>query len=238
MKAFLYGLTLQWKMDIRSRTLLITCYVVPLLFFLLMGGVFTSVMPEAKDTLIASMTVMGITMGAFIGLPPSLAEVYRSDIKKVYKANGIPLWTGLATMLLSSFIHLIFMSVILYILAPLLFDASLPANPMSYFAAVGIFAAVSLGVGGVLGLAVKNQAKLTMVSQVVFLPSIMLSGIMFSANLLPKALRAGGKILPAVWGYRLMQENGFCFGNLWPIAAILIFSALTCAVLMKKLKSE
>ena len=37
------------------------------------------------------MTVMGVTMGALIGLPPSLAEVYGSDIKKMYltKATGI-----------------------------------------------------------------------------------------------------------------------------------------------------
>ena len=32
MRAFLYGVFLQWKLDIRSRTLLITCYLVPLLF--------------------------------------------------------------------------------------------------------------------------------------------------------------------------------------------------------------
>ena len=37
MGAFLYGTALQWRLDIRSRTLLITCYVVPLLFF---AGIF------------------------------------------------------------------------------------------------------------------------------------------------------------------------------------------------------
>ena len=33
MKAMLYGIRVQLKMDIRSKTLLITCYIVPLLFF-------------------------------------------------------------------------------------------------------------------------------------------------------------------------------------------------------------
>ena len=72
MGAFLYGISLQWKMDIRSKTLLITCYIVPLLFFVLMGGIFTAVMPDAGKTLIQSMTVFGVSMGALIGLPPSL----------------------------------------------------------------------------------------------------------------------------------------------------------------------
>ena len=33
------------------------------------------------------MTVFGVTMGALIGLPPSLVEIYSSDIKKVYKGK-------------------------------------------------------------------------------------------------------------------------------------------------------
>ena len=70
MNAFLYGTILQCKLDIRSKSLLITCYIVPLIFFALMGGIFTSVMPDMSETLIQSMIVMGVSMGAFIGLPP------------------------------------------------------------------------------------------------------------------------------------------------------------------------
>ena len=78
---FFYGAVIQWKLDIRSRSLLVTCYIVPLLFFLLMGGIFTSVMPEMRSTLIQTMIVMNVSMGAFIGLPPSLIETYGSDVK-------------------------------------------------------------------------------------------------------------------------------------------------------------
>ena len=92
MNAFLYGLALQWKLDLRSKTLLITCYLVPLLFFVMMGGIFTTILPGAEETLLPAMTVFGGTMGALIGLPPSLVEIYGSDIRKVYQANGVPLW--------------------------------------------------------------------------------------------------------------------------------------------------
>lgn len=47
----------------------------------------------------------GVALGAFIGLPPSLVETYGSDVKKVYQANGIPLYLGLVTMFLSAFVH-------------------------------------------------------------------------------------------------------------------------------------
>ena len=45
-------------------------------------------------------------MGALIGLPPSLVEIYGGDIKKMYKANGVPLYFGLIPALLSTFLHL------------------------------------------------------------------------------------------------------------------------------------
>lgn len=234
MGAFLYGIYLQWKLDIRSKTLLITCYIVPLLFFAIMSGIFTFVMPEARYTLIQSMTVFGVTMGALIGLPPSLVEIYSSDIKKVYKANGVPLYLGLVLTNISAYIHLFIMSIILYIAAPLAFNAEIPENPMLYFASLAIFIAVSLSIASIIGLAVKDQAKTSMVSIIIFLPSIMLSGIMFPIELLPKAFEIVGKIFPASWGYRIMTDSTFQLENLLPLVAILILAICVCGILLRK----
>lgn len=238
MNAFFYGVALQWKLDIRSKTMLITCYVVPLLFFAMMGGIFTSLNPVAKTTLIPSMSVMGVSMGALIGLPPSLTEVYASDIQKMYKANGVPLSLGLFTMVLSAFIHLLLMCVILYVAAIFAFDAVPPANPVLYAVSLAGFIAVSLSVGSVLGLSVKNQAKLTMVSQFVFLPSIMLSGILFPAEYLPRFLQGVGQLFPATWGYRWMMDSGFTIGNLWPLAAVFAGMVLLCGYLLHRRKAD
>lgn len=236
MSAFLYSVVLQWKLDLRSKSLLITCYVVPLLFFLLMGGIFTSVMPEMKSTLIQAMVIMGVSMGAFIGLPPSLVETYGSDVKKVYSANGIPLYAGLAAMLISAFIHLMTMCAMILLLAPVIFKAALPSDFPLFLAALTIFVVVSLSIGSVLGLAIKGQARLTMIAQLVFLPSIMLSGIMVPVDLLPPFLRVAGSIFPASHGYKLMLQNGFQFGNLWYLLLLLFTTAIVCGILLKKQK--
>ena len=233
MSAFFYGLALQWRLDIRSKSLLITCYVVPLLFFAIMGGIFTSINPEAKATLIQSMTVMGVTMGALIGLPPSLAEVYGSDIKKMYRANGVPLYLGLVSMAISAFLHLSMMSVIICVAAPFAFDAALPASLPQYACSLAVLIAVSLSIGSVLGLAVRNQAKLTMISQLFFLPSIMLSG-----DLLPQFFEMLGKLFPATWGYALMVGEGFSFATLWPLAALFAAAGVILMALLKRLQAE
>lgn len=238
MSGFLYGIALQWKLDIRSKSLLVTCYIVPLLFFLLMGGIFTSVMPDMRNTLIQSMIVMSVSMGAFIGLPPSLIETYGSDINKVYKANGVPICLGLVTMFLSAFIHLMISCAVTVLLAVVLFDAVLPAQLPIFFFALAIYMIVSLSIGSILGLTIKNQAKLTMTAQLVFLPSIMLSGSMFPIDFLPDFLEMTGRIFPASWGYRLLLDHGFCLENLWYLILVFLAAVIVCGILLKKQKSN
>ena len=91
MNALIYGIFLQWKLDIRSKNMLITCYLVPLLFFAVMGGIFTSIMPETKDTLIPAMTVFGVSMGSLIGLPPSLQKSTEAASKMSTKQIRSPI---------------------------------------------------------------------------------------------------------------------------------------------------
>lgn len=130
------------------------------------------------------------------------------------------------------------MSIIIFLIAPISFDAALPTNFPLYFISLAIFIVVSLSIGCILGLIVKNQAKLTMVSQIIFLPSIMLSGIMFPIDLLPNIFELAGKVFPAAWGYRLMLDNGFQVENLWALLVFFIIALLLNFLLLKKQSAE
>ena len=233
MKTFIYGVVLQWKLDIRSKTMLITCYLVPLLFFVFMGEVFTSVTSDFQDHLTESMTVFGVTMGALIGLPPSLVEIYSGDIKKLYTANGVPQCLGLVLVNFSSFIHLLIMSFIIYLTAPLIFHVGVPSSPPVYFAGLVVFILTSQAVASIIGLAVKDQAKVSMVSIIVFLPSIILSGIMFPAEMLPEFFLILGKLFPAYWGFELISSDVFLWHCMLPLLAVIIAASIICRFLLR-----
>jgi ABC-2 type transport system permease protein len=238
MSAFLYGITLQWKLDLRNKGIFLTYYIVPIVFFGFMGGIFTSINPTAFKTLIPSMTVFGVTMGAIIGSPNPLVEVFGTDIKKAYTVGGIPLWTAVVNNFISGFIHLFIMSFILFFIAPLAFNATIPSNIPVYFVVLAVFIAACLSVGTVLGLFVKTTAKLTMISQFVFLPSIMLSGIMFPPDMLPEFLRSIGKVFPATWGYQNMCKTEFDIVTLLPLIGIIAVCALISVLRIEKLKAD
>jgi len=199
MSAFLYGLLLRIRLDLRNKSILLTYYVIPLLFFAFMGAIFSSVTPDSKGTLIQSLTIFGVTMGAFLGAPLPLVELYGSEIKKAYKVGGIPLFIPSVNNFLSALFHLSILGVVIYFVAPIAFDAKEPSNILNYFISLEVFIIVSLLIGTVLGLLVKSQSKLTMFAQIIFLPSLMLSGIMFPANMLPNVIENAGTIFPPQW---------------------------------------
>lgn len=238
MSAFIYGVALQWKLDLRNKEILLIYYIVPLVFFAFMGGIFSSINPEAKYTLIQSMTIFGVTMGAVLGASTPLVALYGSEIKKAYMVGGIPLWVAAANNFISAFVHLYIVSLVIFFVAPLAFDAIVPTNLVFYFLSLAFFIITSLAVGTVLGLLIKSTSKLTMASQFIFLPSIMLGGIMLPPNLLPKVLEGVALIFPATWGFKLMTSAVFDIKFLFPLILITFMSLCICGVKLTKLGVE
>ena len=156
----------------------------------------------------------------------------------MYQANGIPLYFGLLSLAASAFVHLMIMSGIIALAAPAVFGARAVTQPFLYAGKLALFTAASLGVAGAAGLLVKNQAKLTMYCQIVFLPSILLSGIMFPADLLPGALEMFGRLFPAAWGYRLLAgaETGGTAALV--LTGICLLAAALCVFLLKRIGTE
>ncbi len=235
MKAFLYGILLHWKQDLRNKGVLITYYMVPLLFFAFIGTIFTSINPESGETLIQSMTIFAVTMGAYLGTPIPLVELYSSDTRKAYMVGGIPLWTGAVENIISAFVHLFLTSCIIYLAAPFAFDAKPPEDIVKHFAVLALFIAVCLSVGTVLGLFIRSTSRLTMFSQILFLPSLMLSGIMFPAELLPEALQKAGYLFPATWGFQLMTGSGRDIPALLFLAAFLVIALIVSSYKLSKI---
>lgn len=238
MSAFFYSIFINWKMNLRSKDMLIFYYAVPLIFYLFVGGVFISIMPDSEQTLIQGMTVFGITMGGVLGSPNPLVEYFGSDIKRAYQVGKVPLWTIAAGNYISASLHLFLTSVIILLTAPVFFQAVAPANLGMYFIGMLLTILTSLGVGMLFGLVVKNASKVAMVTQLVFLPSILLSGAMIPTEMLPKALQIVGNLLPATWGLRVMCAEKLSISLVAPLLGMLVLFILLSAVRLKQLERE
>jgi ABC-2 type transport system permease protein len=234
MKAFFKHLSLQFKMDIRERGTLITYYLVPLVFYFVMGAVFSSIDPLAKKTLAATMVIFSVTMGAVIGMPAPIVKMRESGVLRAYRICGIPGWAAPFIQSVSAFLHLMVVSIIILVTAPLFFGASYPQSFSAYFISLFILLFASIALGLFIGVIAKSQSIAIMFSQALFLPTIMFSGIMFPASLLPEPLKALGRILPAT--YIMQSFSGFAFWLPTDINALLsLFIAAGIGVVITSL---
>lgn len=233
MSALMYGTLLRFRMDLRTRDMLVACYMVPLLFYVVMGFVFTSILPDAHQTIIASMIIMGVSLGGLIGVSSAVCGVAHGAVQHTLAVNGISSAASITAVLLSGQAHLTILALIILLTAKPLLGADFPTDPAAFIGTTEILIAATLAVAALIGILVQDVSKLGAVSQIVFLPSVLLSGIMFPADMLPEALQAAGNVLPATWGFRALMGDK---DALLPLILICIAAAVFAAVLGRVLR--
>jgi ABC-2 type transport system permease protein len=238
MKAFMYTLYLKTKLDIKSMEILMSYYLVPLVFFGIMGAVFTSIMPDAKHTIIATMTIFSITMGALIGTPGSIIDYFKNDTRKSFKSAGIPMEAIVVATIVSGFVNLSVTAAIIYFVSPLVFAATRPENLGVYISGFFLLLLSTILIGTILGLYAKTSSKLSMYSQIVFLPSLMFSGIMFPSSMLPKPLQYLGLLFPATHGMKILSGEALVSSNYLVLLFFIVASGIIIKLRLQKLRYE
>jgi ABC-2 type transport system permease protein len=208
MKAFLVQLWIQCKGDLRDKGVLMVYYLVPIVFYAVMGSIMKTLGMENGAPMNLSITIFTLSMSAFLGMPQILVKARENGVLDAYKAAGIPAFSvPLATIIIST-LHIMIVALVILFSAPYLFDVALPGNVGTYLFAVLLISLCSEALGALLSCLVKKQNTLTLVSQCLFLPTIMFSGIMFPADLLPKPMQWIGGILPATQGMDMFKNTG------------------------------
>jgi ABC-2 type transport system permease protein len=190
----------------------------------------TAVNPTFRETLIPAMIIFAILSGALLSLPGSLVDARKAGIFRSYKINGIPAISILIIPALSAFFHLIVVAMIIAVTAPLFFAATLPVSWLGFvlvfILTVFALAAISLLIG-----VVSSSSQMTvMLSQLIFLPSMILGGLMLPTSILPKALGKIALLLPTTYAMNafrgLAQNLPTDFDPLWSIIVLLATSIL------------
>ncbi len=223
MTAFANHISFDFRTGIRNRSLLLLNYLFPLAFYLLMGFVMPGLNPLFLDSLLPGMVVFAIYSAAILGLPDPLVQARDSGIFRSYKINGVPRLNILAIPGLTTSLHLIIVTVIICLTAPLLFNAPTPVNWLNFvlvFLAT-LFAAAGLGV--LIGVVSPNSRATVLLSQLIFLPSMLLGGLMLPYSVLPRAAQIIAQLLPST--HAMNAFRGLAMGqtaDFWPWGSVLI----------------
>lgn len=211
MTAFINHFLFEFRTGIRNMQLLLMNYLFPFGFFLMMGFVMAGINPLFLDTMTPAMVIFAILAATLLGIPDPLVNARENGIFRSYKINGIPSISILIIPTLTTMLHLVIVSAIITATAPLLFDAPLPVNWLNY---VLIFAALAFAMASIsvlIGVVSPNSRVTVLYSQLLFIPSILLAGMMFPYNMLPVAAGKISQLLPATQAMNAF--NGLAMGG-------------------------
>ncbi|HUX37966.1 MAG TPA: ABC transporter permease [Rectinemataceae bacterium] len=208
MKAFMLHFRHDFRAVYTDPSRLFMNYLFPLTVFLLMAFLMTGVNPAFRLQMIPAMILFAMMSSTLLFLSSLWISQREAGIYRSYRINGVPARDILLAPALAGIAHLAIVSVLIAAVGHLAFGAPLPAAPVS-FALGWLLSALALaGIAMTIGTAVAEQRAGMLVAQLVFLPSIMLGGLMMPADLIPRSLSLLSRLFPAPWAMEAMMGAG------------------------------
>jgi ABC-2 type transport system permease protein len=197
MNAFISHFSFEFRSGIRNKTLLLMNYLFPLGFYFMIGLLMTQINPTFLETMLPAMVIFAILASTILGLPDPLVTAREAGIFRNYKINGVPAFSILVIPALTTILHTVVVSIIIIITAPLLFNAPLPLNWVGFVVTFLLTALACAGFSVLIGV-ISSSSRITVLwSQLIFLPSMLLGGMMIPYSMLPKAMAKIAQLLPA-----------------------------------------
>ncbi len=210
MTAFMHHFLYDFRTGLRDKSLLLMNYLFPLGFYALMGWLMTGLNPNFAPTMIPSMILVAVMTCTLLGLPNPIVEARDAGILRSFKINGVPAFSIITIPILSSFVHILLVSALIAATAGPLFQAGIPTS-WGYFALVLVLAIFSMAsLGMLIGVISPNSRATVFFSQIVFLPSMVLGGLMLPSSMLPPALYRISLLLPTT--HAMNAWRGLAFG--------------------------
>ena len=112
--------------------------------------------------------------------------------------------------MLTSMVHIFLVSIIITLTAVPFFEAGKPLN-WGYFVLILFLTAFTMAsIGMLIGVVSPNSRSIVLFSQAIFLPSMILGGLMVPSDMLPPALYRISLLLPT--SYAMNAWKGLAFG--------------------------
>jgi ABC-2 type transport system permease protein len=238
MTAYIYHLKYDFFNGLRDRSLLLMTYLFPLVFFIMMGLIMGGINPTFHETIIPAMIIIAIMTCTLLGMPNPIVASREAGIFRSYKINGVPATSLISVPALSSLLHMILVSVIITVVAVPFFKADLPVNWVNFTLVEFLVIFAMAGLGMLIGVVSSNNRYTILISQLLFVPSMMLSGIIMPSNMLPVNMQRIAMLLPATHAMNAWRSLAYGLpASISPFWSILIllssgFLAFAMAIIL------
>jgi ABC-2 type transport system permease protein len=229
----------------RSRELAFFTFLLPIIFFVLLGSVYgTDKIEHVKGSryLLAGMLGYGVVATAFAGLAITITIRRESGVLKRLRGTPLPAWAYVGGVLGSTIVVYAIEAVALIGLGKALFDVPLPNRYFSLVLALllGVLSFAAMGIG--LTAVIRSAEGSSAVVNAIYLPMAFIAGAFFSPHSFPQFLRGIADVLPLTYFIRLVRDILLHDAQIWDqpeaVAVIAAWGAFGALVAFQRFRWE
>jgi ABC-2 type transport system permease protein len=209
MSALVEHVRFELRSMIRHPSQLLLSYLFPLGFFLFMGAVMPRLDPSATARLVPAFSLFAILTGGVLGLPTPLVELRQKGAARAFRVLGVPDGATVGVPAAANAVHGLVAAAAVALAGPALFNAEAPVHPAAHLFVLILAAFVFTGLGTLIGVVSSDARTSVLWSQSLFLPSMLLGGLMMPVAALPEGLRRFSELLPTTHLMRLLDVLAF-----------------------------
>jgi ABC-2 type transport system permease protein len=238
MNAYIHHFTYDFKTGVREKSKLLMYYLFPLVFFLLVGGLMAAINPGFKETMLPAMLLFGFMCPTLQLFPNLLVGQREAGVFRSYRINGVPAGSIISIPVLSTGLHMIVLSIVISVAGVQIYAGAAPSHIGGFILAALVSYLSYAGIGVLIGIAAGSVTVATLVCQLIYIPSIILGGLMVPLAVLPPALQKVALLLPATHCMRVFTWLGMAGGtpawlSLGALAAGIVISVALAALLFE-----
>ena len=208
MNALLHHFSYDFKAGIRDRSRLLMFYLFPLVFFFLVGGLMSLLNPGFRQTMIPAMVLFAFMCAALLSLPGALVTAREEGVFRSYRINGVPAGSIISIPVLGTLVHMVIVGIIVTLAGIQVFSGAAPTDAAGFIAGALLSYSAYAGIGVLIGVAAGSPTAAVLIAQILYIPSIILGGLMVPASVLPAALQRIALLLPATHCMAVMTGFG------------------------------
>lgn len=223
MTAFLHHFAFEFKTGLRNSSLLFMNYLFPLGVYAILGLVMTQVNPMFTEVLLPAMIIFVIMGGTLLGLPSPLVEAREAGIYRSYRINGVPAASVVAIPVLTTTFHALIVAAIVALTAGPLFGGVAPVHwlPVVWLTVLVTFTCSAIG--ALIGVAAADGRFTVLLAQLVYLPSMLIGGLMMPLSILPESVQPFAGLLPAAHAMQAFEGLAYARETVFdPTTSVLI----------------
>lgn len=211
MTAFLHHFAFEFKTGLRNSSMLFMNYLFPLGVYAILGLVMTQVNPTFVETMLPAMLLFVIMGGTILGLPSPLVETRNAGIYRSYKINGVPAASIITIPVLTTAFHALIVATLVTLTAGPFFDGVPPAHWLPFIGIAVLIAFTFSATGALIGVVSADSRVTTLLSQLIFLPSMLIGGMMMPLSILPESVQQFAGLLPSAHAMQALE--GLAYGR-------------------------